>query len=124
MIDRLLGVPGDFVRRRKFRPPAPKRPPPYAALRQLLELGFNGAASVEAKGPALDPAATWQAGVTPGNDRYKILLNGEPMPNAVAANDRIGWVDVQVFSQKINAGFTVSGVERRKGYIQVVGGDQ
>jgi hypothetical protein len=36
--------------------------------------------------------ATWQPGVTRGADGFKVHVNGEPAPRAVAANERQGWV--------------------------------
>ena len=39
--------------------------------------------------------ACWQAGVTEGNERVKVLLDGEPVIGAVAASVSEGWVLVQ-----------------------------
>lgn len=39
--------------------------------------------------------ASWQAGVTAGNERVKVLLDGEPVVGAVAASVSEGWVLVQ-----------------------------
>ena len=37
--------------------------------------------------------ATWQSGVTPGNTRRRVFLDGEPVVAAFAASDVDGWVD-------------------------------
>jgi hypothetical protein len=39
--------------------------------------------------------AQWQAGVTEGNERIKVLLDGEPVVGAIAASVGEGWVLVQ-----------------------------
>ncbi len=39
--------------------------------------------------------ATWQAGVSRGNARFKVMFFGEPSPDIIAANDRQGWVVFQ-----------------------------
>ena len=44
--------------------------------------------------PPVVAGATWQSGVTARNDRYRVLLNGEPVAGAVAASAAAGWVDV------------------------------
>lgn len=38
--------------------------------------------------------AEWQPGVTPNSGKFRITLNGEPVPGAVAASETAGWVDV------------------------------
>ena len=43
---------------------------------------------------ALTVGAEWQPGVTADADRFKVLLNGEPLHQAVAASATDGWVDV------------------------------
>lgn len=67
--------------------------------------------------------AAWQAGVSPGNERLKVMLNGEPMPDAIAASDADGWVDVQVFSDRTDAGFCVQRARRLSGRVEIVRGD-
>jgi hypothetical protein len=42
--------------------------------------------------PAVVPYADWQAGVTPGNENLRVLLNGVPQPLAFAASISRGWV--------------------------------
>jgi hypothetical protein len=60
---------------------------------------FDVAASIAPPEPV--PGAQWQAGRTPGNERLKVLLNGEPVIGAVVASaggdfgdgdPRSGWV--------------------------------
>ena len=46
------------------------------------------------KQPVPIDCAEWQTGLTPGHERYRIKLNGEPMTGAIAANATIGWVIV------------------------------
>lgn len=36
--------------------------------------------------------ATWQAGMTAGNEGLRPLLNGQPVPGAFAASTLDGWV--------------------------------
>lgn len=42
--------------------------------------------------PAPIRRAEWQAGVTPNSSRFRVLLDGEPMPLAFAASASEGWV--------------------------------
>lgn len=37
------------------------------------------------KPPEPIAGVTWQAGVTPGSEKFRVLLNGEPRPDAIAA---------------------------------------
>ena len=73
--------------------------------------------------PAKVDGALWQAGVTPGNERFKVLLDGEPCRDAVAAGD--GWVLVQVYGDLEDG--TISpfhGTTRRlTGRVEIVRGD-
>lgn len=89
------------------------------------------------------PGAEWQAGVTPDNDEYRVLLNGEPVALAFAASESRGWVMVfgdpephcdlagRVFGHRIPRDrldvnpATGNGVAYRvlRGFVQVVRGD-
>ncbi len=44
--------------------------------------------------PPTVPGADWQSGVTAGSERFRVLLDGEPVAGAVAASVAAGWVDV------------------------------
>ena len=47
------------------------------------------------RGEPTGPRETWRAGVTPNHADYRVLLNGEPVVNAVAAKAGArGWVEV------------------------------
>lgn len=53
------------------------------------------------KRPHRISAAEWQAGVTYQNERYRILLNGEPQTLAFAASESKGWV--MIFAEREQA---------------------
>lgn len=38
--------------------------------------------------------AEWEAGVTSDHSKFRITINGEPLPAAAAASESLGWVDV------------------------------
>ena len=80
-------------------------------------LGFHGG-SIDT--PRAIPDADWQAGVTPGNEFKRVTLDGEPVPSAVAASARFGWVVVQLFG----AEGRVTGTQRRHGVVRIVAGDR
>ena len=75
--------------------------------------------------PAGIPGATWQAGVTPGNENLKVLLDGEPCRDAIAASDVDGWVVVQTYGDLEDG--TISpfhgGTKRLAGRVTIVRGD-
>jgi hypothetical protein len=68
--------------------------------------------------PRAIPECDWQAGVTPGNEYFRVTLDGEPCPNAVAASTTLGFVVEQLFADN-----RVSGTRRRQGVVRVVRGD-
>lgn len=87
--------------------------------------------------PKAIPAATWQAGVTPGNERLRVLLDGEPAVGAIAANEAEGWVVLQPEPRLVGGlsacrdaplgiGYRVPlvGRRRRTGRVQIVPGDR
>jgi hypothetical protein len=80
--------------------------------------------------PAPIPDATWQAGVTPNNSRYRVLLNGEPQPLAFAASIRRGWVKLYQLrngryeSDQIQQLAGGAAVETRHGHVEVIPGDR
>ena len=63
--------------------------------------------------------AAWQRGVTPGSFRKRVLLDGRPVPLAVAASDAGGWVDVEVGRTLSEAGAVVCDTARRRGRVEI-----
>ena len=61
----------------------------------LHSVNSAGAFVPAADRPRRVAGAEWQAGVTPANERFKVLLDGEPVVGAVAASVGEGWVLVQ-----------------------------
>jgi hypothetical protein len=74
IVDRPLGRPGEFRTDHRKR---------YSGRR-----GMNHMPQL----PIAIPGAQWQAGVTPESHRFRVLLDGEPMPLAFAASSDGGWV--------------------------------
>lgn len=54
------------------------------------------------------PSADWQAGITPGNQRFKVQLNGETLPLAFAASATNGWVKVYDDRHRVDVNDLVS----------------
>lgn len=67
--------------------------PCEAAPRPAIERGARGPFGVlRPKVPDKIPGSQWQAGVTSDSDRYRVLLDGSPVPLAFAASSDGGWV--------------------------------
>jgi len=68
--------------------------------------------------------AVWQAGLTPFNWRFKVMLDGEPCRDAIAASDAAGWVDVQLYGEGPD-GYDpfARGTVRKTGRVRIIAGD-
>lgn len=74
-------------------------------------------------------AADWQAGITPGNERLRVTLDGEPVPMAfAAASGPNGWVREFVAQgsgqQCQHTTDSITGERTRRGHVRIVGGDR
>jgi hypothetical protein len=66
----------------------------------------------------------WQAGVSPGNEQLRVTLNDEPMPLAIAASTKGGWVITRISNHMNNRGpdgtLLAAGTVTLRGKVQIV----
>jgi hypothetical protein len=76
-----MSLVGNFVGRGCLRPGAMRRSDRTSGRRSVRE----GRRDRQPQPPLPEPGAIWQAGVTPDSNRFRVMFNGEPRPDAVAA---------------------------------------
>ena len=102
------------------RPSSSDRSSPYAERRYTSNQRRPKAAAV---------AEDWEAGVTPGNEKFRVFLDGEPVPTAFKARLARGMFPGRVWLYADNRSkrddFEVRGMHTvvREGHVEIRRGD-